>query len=66
MSLHLGCRLMRQSSYSPRCKKLVALGSEQPFAAIRVNVCLLLNQLYHRNDVSSNGSGSSATDLKFW
>ena len=38
MSLHLGCRLMRQSSYSPRCKKLVALGSQLPFAAIRLNV----------------------------
>ena len=44
----------------------VKMGSEQSFAAIRVNVCLLLNQLYHRNDVKSNGSGSSATDLKFW
>ena len=37
MSLHLGCRLMRQSSYSPRCKKLVALGSLPPFAAVRLN-----------------------------
>lgn len=33
MSLHLGCRLMRQSSYSPRCKKLVALGSFRSIAA---------------------------------
>ena len=37
MSLHLGCRLMRQSSYSPRCKKLVALGSVLPFAAYVTN-----------------------------